>query len=37
MTITYLSHSGFLIELDHMVLLFDYYEGTILIINYNVI
>lgn len=29
MTITYLSHSGFLVELDHMVLLFDYYEGTI--------
>ena len=28
-TVTYLSHSGFLVETDHCYLLFDYYKGTI--------
>lgn len=27
MKVTYLNHSGFLVELEHMVLLFDYYMG----------
>ena len=29
MKITYISHSGFLVELEHHVLLFDYYKGEI--------
>lgn len=29
MKITYIGHSGFLVELEHMVLLFDYYRGKI--------
>ena len=29
MKITYISHSGFSVELDHYVFLFDYYKGEI--------
>ena len=29
MRITYIDHSGFSVELDHFVLLFDYYQGTL--------
>ena len=27
MKITYIAHSGFLAELEHTILLFDYYQG----------
>lgn len=29
MRVTYIGHSGFSVELDHFVLLFDYYQGTL--------
>lgn len=29
MKITYIGHSGFLVELSHTLLLFDYYRGKI--------
>lgn len=33
MKVTYLSHSGFLVELETMYLLFDYFEGQIPILK----
>lgn len=27
MKVTYIHHSSFLVELDHMAMLFDYFEG----------
>ncbi|MBQ8639787.1 MAG: MBL fold metallo-hydrolase [Lachnospiraceae bacterium] len=33
MKVTYIGHSGFLVELEHCYLLFDYYQGAIPVLN----
>ena len=35
MQVTYIYNSGFLVELDKHILLFDYYQGTIPPLNQN--